>query len=150
FKLPSGEPDGGWDFGPPPPEQRHLVFGVSADGSVLAYRVPAGPKGNESGPAVVDGKTGSVIRRFTKHHFASDVSLSADGRRVAVLLEIAALSCTFDIVDATTGTSLRTIRVETGRGVPTFALAPDGSALIVHDQQTNKLRRFAVVPAKLP
>jgi hypothetical protein len=148
FKLPSGEPDGGWDFGSPPSGHRHLVYGMSADGMVIAYKGPAGLKGGESRPGVVDGKSGEVMRRFTKHHFASDVSLSGDGRRAALLLDIAADACTFDVVDVRTGESLSSLRLTTGRAVPSFLLSPDGAALFVHDPQKNKLHRLDVVPAK--
>jgi hypothetical protein len=150
FKLPSGAPDGGWDFGPPPPGQRHLVYGISADGSAVAYKGPAGLKSNESWPGLVDGKTGEVTRRFSKHHFASDVSVSADGRRAALLLEVTADACTFDVVDTTTGASLGTARLVTGRAVPSFALSPDGNVLFAHDPAANKLHRLDVVPPKSP
>ena len=58
FKLPSGESDGGWDLGTPPQGRRHVVHGLSANGSILAYNGPAGSKDGSSMPGVLDGRVG--------------------------------------------------------------------------------------------
>jgi WD40 repeat protein len=150
FKLPSGEADGGWDLSPPPPNRRHMVFGISADGSALAYNGPASSKLSEMWPGVMNGKTGEMIQNFKKHHYASDVSISADGKRAALLLDIAGDACTIDVVDVARGDSLLRVRYASGRSMPTFALAPDGSSLLIHDAETNKLSRYDVPTPKSP
>ena len=149
FDTGSGSAAGGWDFGPAQAGRFHHVYGVSPDGSAVAYRGPAGSKSGESGPAVVNAK-GEVVRRLTRHHPASDVCLSADGRRAALLLEVAATACTFDVIDVATGKSLREVPVATGRPLPSFALSPDGGSLVVHDTGTNQLHRFVVPAPKSP
>jgi hypothetical protein len=146
FKIPSGEQDGGWDFAAPPEGKRHRVFGISRDGSIVAYKGPAGLK-DESRPGIVNGRTGEVIRSFTRHFFASDVSLSADGRRAALLKEVAADACTLEIVDADNGNPVAEFRVS-ARVVPVFTLSADGESLFVHDSQSNKLQRLDVAGAK--
>jgi hypothetical protein len=127
-----------------------MVYDISDDGSALAYNGPGAAKASENWPGVMNGKTGELIRQFKKHHFASDMSMSADGRRAALLLDIAADSCAFDVVDVASGNSLGQVRVTTGRAMPSFVLAPDGGALLVHDPTANKLYRFDVPAPKSP
>ena len=77
FKLPSGEADGGFDLGPPHVGQRHMVYGISGDGSVIAYNGPAGLKGTEVGRPRWTGR--AKVLRHLKHFFATEVAVSADG-----------------------------------------------------------------------
>jgi hypothetical protein len=139
FKLPSGEADGEWDLGPPPAGRKHLVYGTSADGSVLAYNGPAGLKDGAQSPALLDGRSGKVVRHFREHLGVSELSLSADGARVALMRDLTADSCVIDVVDAASGNSLRRVTVVSGRWLPAFALAPDGRSLALFNPDTTLL-----------
>lgn len=143
FKLPSGEPAGGFNLGPPPAGRKHNFYGVTADGAAVAYNGPFEQKDGTPAPGVLDGATGKWTQTFKQHFFASEVSLSADGRRAAVLRDAAATECEFEVVDVKTGEGLVQVRF-TGRDIPTAALTPDGTGLIVHDPATDKVRLFDV------
>ena len=84
FKLPSGEADGGFDLGAPPGGRRHLFDGMSADGSVIAYRGPAETKDDQMMPGILDGKTGRLTRQFQKHSAVSAMTTSQPRARPAV------------------------------------------------------------------
>jgi hypothetical protein len=150
FKLPSGDVDDKFDLGPPHVGQRHMVYGISGDGSVIAYNGPAGLKGTEVGPSTLDGVSGKVLRPFRKHFFATEVAVSADGRRAALMLEVTENACTIEVVDAGTGDPLGRVRMVTGRAVPSFALAPDGRSLVVHDPEADKVHLFEVPDRRSP
>ena len=150
FKLPSGEADGGWELPAPVAPRRHDAFDISADGSVIAYNGPGDKKVNGMWPGVIDGKTGAITQQFKTAHYASRVSISDDGRRAAMILEIKEGGCTLGVVDAKSGTSLAKVRVESGQSSPNFALTPDGKALLVHDYNTKKLCLFGLPEPKSP
>ena len=153
FKLPAGTPDGEWDLGEPPGDGRHTVWGISADGSAVAYTGPAVRGRQFQAPAVLDGKTGRPLLIFKDGVYFSEVSISADGRRAAVMLdgkERVAGTTLFGVVDVASGATLGQVRVATGIVVPPFALAPDGKALVVLDRSGAKLHLFDVPAPKGP
>ncbi|HYH69095.1 MAG TPA: hypothetical protein VD866_30655, partial [Urbifossiella sp.] len=127
FKLPSGEPDGEFDLGPPR-FWKHELHGVSADGSVVAYFGPRGRAGG-IGPASLDGKTGAVLNSFPPApNNNCGVSVSADGRRVAWTLNNNGASSAV-VADARTGAEFA--RVPVGGPIAFPALSADGSVLVV-------------------
>ena len=146
FKLPTGENAGGWDLGPAPPGRRHVVYGLSADGSTIAYNGPAGTKDGSSVPAVLDGKSGGLTRRFNESFAASQLSISDDGQRVALIRDVTLEDCTLEVADVGTGQMLKSVKVASGPRLPTYALAPDGSALVVFNPSDRKLHSYALPP----
>jgi len=149
FKLPSCEADGGWDLGVPPAGRRHTVYGISADGSFVAYNGPLGSKDGAQFPAIIDGKTGTVIRQFKDHLAVSDLSISADGRRVALMRGFSADACDIEAVEAATGKTLKRVNVNSGRSLPPYTLSPDGRMLFVFNPVEKKVHVYDV-PASAP
>jgi len=132
FKLPSGEPDGAWEFERVTGGRRHDVTSMSADGALLGYTGPAGRGPNAFGPAVLDGKTGKPVHLFSKEYYAvSRVALATDGKRAAVIRSIANETSTCDVVDARTGAVLGRAVVAAGASIPPFALARDGTLVVL-------------------
>jgi serine/threonine protein kinase len=141
IKLPSGTIDRQWVH-PPGGERPHEVTGMSDDGSVLGYRGPArgslGP-----GPAVLDGTSGKVIHSFSGEYWSlSPVSVSADGRRVAVQRAGADGLGGYDILDSRTGAPLGRASIKPDRPSPTFALTRDGTALVIISNSEKKVHVF--------
>jgi hypothetical protein len=150
FKLPSGEQDGGWDFGPPQVGRINAVHAISADGSLAAYTGPGIGKTRAAMPGVIDGKTGQAVRTFAKdYHDSSAFALSENGRRVAVLRTFQPDGGEFvraiDAIDVRTGLVFNRARIESGTSIPTFDLTPDGKALVVHDAAVHKAYLFDLI-----
>jgi hypothetical protein len=142
FKRPYGEPDGEWDYGPPAKGRSHTVTTISGDGRVIGYNGPA-KSPTESGPCLVDGKTGEVIHRFDNaYHENSPVVLSEDGRRAGVLRAFTGDEAIIDVVTVPKGDVIARAKVPTKRSIPTFTLADRGETLLVHDAKSGKLWRF--------
>ena len=121
----------------------HPQRAIGADGSAIAYMGPSEAKDTPTKPAILDGKTGKPIRQFTKHFLASEVSLSDDGKRAAVLFDAEATWCTFEVVDTATGEPVGRVRIA-GKDIPTVTLSQDGRALVVHDPGTDRATLFDV------
>jgi WD40 repeat protein len=128
YKLPSGERDGGWDFGAPK-TWKHEVTSASADGSVLAY-IGALDRRPES--VLLNGKTGVVLQRFKATNSSGAPVVSADGRRAAVAWTDNKGIFTVAAIDVRTGAVLG--EVPTASGLVALGLAPDGSALALATQ----------------
>ncbi len=143
FKLPSGEPDGEFNLGQTTGNRRHMFYGISADGSAIAYNGPAEMKEMGAMSGVLDGKTGKLTRQFRKHFSASEVAISADGRRAALILEVEDKACTFEVVDVSSGEAVGRIRV-VGRAIPSVNLSSDGRVLVLHDPEADKVHLFEV------
>jgi hypothetical protein len=142
FKRPDGEPDGEWDYGPPVKGRSHAVTAISRDGRVIGYNGPAKSQ-TESGPCLLDGKTGDVIHRFDRaYHENSAVVLSEDGRRAAVLRTFTGDEAIVDVVTVPKGDAIARAKVPTKRSIPTFTLSDRGETLLVHDAKSGKLCRF--------
>jgi hypothetical protein len=142
FKLPSGEPDGEWNCGPPAEGRSHTVTAVSRNGRVIGYNGPVKSQ-TESGPCLLDGKTGDVIHRFDNaYRDDSPVALSEDGRIAAVLRTFAGDEAIVDVVTVSKGDPIARAKVPTKRSVPTFTLSDRGDTLLVHDAKSGKLWRF--------
>jgi WD40 repeat protein len=141
FKLPSGEADGRWEL--PGAVGRASEFtSISADGRLVGYTGP-GVGADRATVAVLDGKTGAVVRAFGREYmYTSPVSLSADGRLAAVMRAPPGFGSEFtvDVVEVAGGKLVGRATVETrNRSVPTFQLTPDGRALLVHDYNGKNL-----------
>ena len=149
FKLPSGEADGEFKLGGTTASRRHNFYGISADGSAIAYNGPAWLKEAGTVASVLDGKNGMVIRQFPKHFPASEVTLSADGRRAILILDLEATASTFEVVDVPTGKPQGRVRV-LGKAIPTLSLSPDGQLVVLHDPETDKVHLFDVPGAEAP
>jgi hypothetical protein len=147
FKLPSGEADGGFDLGRPGPAREQEVNSISADGRLVGYTGP-GTGAERVILAVLDGKTGAVVRSFGAEYFyTSPVYLSADGRLAAVMRKPPGVGSeiTIDVVSVSDGRVVGRAVVETQqRSVPMFRLTPDGKALLVHDYNGQNLYWFDV------
>ncbi len=143
--LPSGESEG-WIYPTPANGRTHAVTDVSADGLAIGYNGPA-RSATDTGPCLVDGKSGDVLHRFGKG-FAetSPVALSADGRVAAVLREPVENEVTVEVVSVPKGEPIARATITTNGARPTFALSPDARVLIVHDPKAGTLRRFDLPP----
>src|SRR5207248_366110 len=80
FKLPSGQPDGGWEF-PRGPGRNHHALALSPDGKTLLYG-GAADKGAER-PYLLDARTGQVVREFPAGSFLTHIGSMSDDARVA-------------------------------------------------------------------
>lgn len=151
FRLPSGEQeDDGWDFSSPFDERIHDVHAISADGSSVAYRGP-GIKKSGSQLGILEGKTGRVIRSFTKdYHEGALIALSENGRRAALLRAFTPGDNSFvralDIIDVATGSVFYRARIEPGTAIPTFDFTPDGKGLVVQDPASHRAYFFEIDP----
>jgi hypothetical protein len=142
-KLPSGEIEPQWTLPAPVSPRYHEVTSISADGSVLGYRGPAGRKENSTGPALLDGATGKVIHLFSSdYYYGSRVGLSADGRRAGIQRNAPDGFRSYDIVDTRNGAVLGRTTVQTGPSVPPFDITPDGTAVIVIAKLEKKICVF--------
>jgi serine/threonine protein kinase len=141
-KLASGTVERQWAHPPGAGGRYHDVTGMSDDGSVLGYRGPArGPLG--PGPAVIDGTSGRVIHSFSDEYFStSAVSVSADGRRVAVQRAGADGSGGYDVLDSRTGAPLGRAPIKTDRSSSAFALTRDGTMLVIVSNPEKKVHAF--------
>src|SRR5205807_1987410 len=106
FKLPGGEPDGGWTFGTQGGGIQHAVGGVSGDGRVIGH-AGRGKQGAplEIRPHLLDGATGAdlwQIPREYDNHTAPVVS--RDGRLAALKRARVPNSntVTFEVLDVAT------------------------------------------------
>jgi len=142
FKLPSGEPDGAWELGSPPKGRWHTVHGVAGDGSAIAYTGPAGLKGGAQSPAILDGRTGAVIRQFNDYFPASELSISDDGRRIALMRDVTADSCTVDVLDVPSGDLIRRVQEVSERYLVSFQLAGDGRTLLMFKPAEERLQCY--------
>ncbi len=148
FKLPSGEPDGGFDLGPPRnPVRSHVVSSISADGRVIGYTGPGPDKAADAqGQYVLDGRTGAVVRAFGKgYFFASPVGVSADGRLATALRSSPqmATDLEIDVLDLATGAVAARVAVPNARGVIVASeFTPDGRSLVMHDGKGGRLYLF--------
>ncbi|QJW93271.1 BUD32 family EKC/KEOPS complex subunit [Frigoriglobus tundricola] len=142
FQLPAGEPDGDWNYGPPPAGRAHAVTSVNANGRVIGYNGPA-KFDADSGPCFIDGKSGTVLHRFGPPYSSrSPVVLSADGRAAAVLKEPVGAEVTIDVVGVPKGEVIARATVPTSGGSPTIFLTGDSRVLLAHDPKTGTLWRF--------
>jgi serine/threonine protein kinase len=143
-KLPSGTVDRQWAHPPGMVGHYHDVTGMSDDGSVLGYCGPIGR--GRPGPAILDGTSGKVIHLFSDEYFPmSPVSVSADGRRVAVQRVGSDVLSGYDILDARTGTPLGRAAVKTDRSIPAvlpFTLTRDGTLLVIASHAEKKVYAF--------
>jgi hypothetical protein len=84
-----------------------------------------------------------VIHSFSDEYFsASPVSVSADGRRVAVQRADSDGSSGYDILDSRTGTPLGRVSIKTDRPSSAFALARDGTMLVIVSNSEKKVHAF--------
>jgi WD40 repeat protein len=144
YKLPSGEPAEGWEFAPSP--QGNVVASASDDGSVLAYSGSIDKKW--SGTATLDGKTGTVLHRFTRddRHRAVPVAVSADGRRVLMSwMDNATGILSYDVADARTGAVAG--RIPPGALVTSAALSRDGMTLLLASHGPKPTIQVFDIPA---
>ena len=65
FSLAEESEPQGWDYPPAAAGQTHTVTAITASGRVIGYNGPARSR-TETGPCLVDGKTGDVLHRFGK------------------------------------------------------------------------------------
>jgi formylglycine-generating enzyme len=145
FKLPSGEEDGGWDFGPPRERRISTVLGISADGSKVAYDGPGLLKPGSAQVGVIDGKTGKPVLSVPKSYLDNFAALSADGRRAAFIrfppdgMEV---EWRIDVFDVPSGEMFAYVRFVASRSNPMFEFTPDGKALVVHDCNGVKAKAY--------
>jgi hypothetical protein len=150
FRLPSGDLDGEWDYGPPTEGRSHTVTAISRDGSTIGYNGPAKSQ-TESGPCLVDGKTGEVLHRFdSAYREDSPVVLSEDGRRAALLQTFTGDDAIVDVVTVPKGDVVARAKVPTKRSIPTFSLSYGGDTLLIHDAKSGKLWRFDLPAGVMP
>ena len=155
FKLPSGEADGEWDLPARDPTGTSRVTDVSADGRVVGYHGLRLPAGGTS--AVLDGKTGEVVRAFGNDYLVAwHVSLSADGRLAALMRQPAGADRQLygiDVIEVATGRVVGRAPLPTGgaMAVAYYMLTPDGRGLVVHNPRQNRLQWFDVpeLPAEV-
>lgn len=142
FKLPTGEPTEEWDYGPPVEGHSHTVTTISKDGHLIGYTGPLKSQ-TESGPYLIDGKTGEPIHHFDNdYHASSPVVLSEDGRCAAVLRAISGDEAIIDVLTVPKCVVIARAKVMTKRAIPTFTLSDRGETLLVHDARSGKLYRF--------
>lgn len=141
FKLPSGEADGGWEL----PKRVGIgllpsISSISNDGRVLGYYGP--PNGDAAAVAILDGKTGNVLRAFGRDYIAGRPSVSGDGRLAAVLRRDEIRSYSVEVLEIDSGHVIAKAVIDSGGMVPTYFLTPDGKALIVRDPSNEKVHWF--------
>jgi WD40 repeat protein len=128
FKLPSGQPDGGWSF-PPPKLQVHLaITGMSADGGVIEYHGEGtGKEFGGYGIYLLDGKSGQVLFH-PKMSRDWPLRISGDGRIAAFWSRRVQTEDIFEIVDVSTGAVVARAQVPCIPmvGGHIFELSPDG------------------------
>jgi hypothetical protein len=135
YKLPSGEKGVEWPAGQGTAAKTARVPSVSADGGRVVFYGTL-PGGSGMGTAVVDGRTGEVIRKLDNPPYQPAVaSLSPDGKRVAVPVSDArdGIIWHVDVVDVATGRKLGRITPprESGSEVPRPRFSPDGRSVAV-------------------
>jgi hypothetical protein len=147
FKLPLGEQDGEWDFGPPQAGNLNIVHSISADGALVACSGPGPMKAAGTLLGLIDGRNGRVVRTFGKdYHANSSIALSENGRRAALLSAFKPDDDnpvrTIDVIDVATGMVNYRARIEPGAAIPTFDFTQDGKGLVVYDPAARKAYLF--------
>jgi hypothetical protein len=145
FKVPTGEADGGWEFTEPDGTGiYHRVHGVSADGGVIAYSGPRNTRRDFS-LAMLNGKTGEVLRRFRPEYLPRPGILSGDGRFVVLHRPPAQGRLTFEVFPtAADSPAVAQVAVPYDRSIPLARLSPDGRIILVHDHAVGKLNAYEV------
>jgi hypothetical protein len=139
FKLPSGEADGGWELPQANGVQSPQITSISSDGKLLAYTGPA-VGAEQSTAAVLNGKTGEVVRGFGADYLGQIV-VSGDGRFAAVARKPVAGDDGFaiDLVELPDGKVIGRAAARSDRNTPTFFLTADGRGLVVHDHSSERV-----------
>jgi formylglycine-generating enzyme required for sulfatase activity len=154
FKLPSGEEDGGWDFSQLKAGWASIAHCISADGKYVGYTgpgfvsLPGGGKQFKRVFGVLAGKNGATVGTFDDDYTGTFVSLSADGKRAALVKtppDGEKVLWTTDVVDLTNGAVLAQAKFESSRTIPVGFLTPDGNALVIHDLGGRKAYWFDVI-----
>ena len=128
FKLPSGEASDRWELPKPEGGLSPRVTAISADGALVGYTGP-GIGANRAPVAVLNGKTGEVVRGFGAEYLPGHLSLSADGKLAAVLRRPRqGEGMMIDVIEMTGGRVIGRATVRSERIVPIFFLTPDGRA----------------------
>lgn len=159
YRLPSGEVDGEWAANPEQTVRTARLVSMTADGSRLVYsgQLPGGG----SGAALLDGKSGAVIRRIDAPPYQPAVaSLSPDGRLVALPLSEPrdGVQWHVDVLEVATWKKLGRVSPprEHGSDVPLPRFAPDGKTIAVMFRNARRLALYdapdpaAPLPAAAP
>jgi hypothetical protein len=84
FRLPSGQPDGEWNFGQEAARGRGKVLALSADGAVILFS--GQPPRRGFGVHLLDGNAGDVLHSFTTRSYFDEAGfLSPDGSSVVLV-----------------------------------------------------------------
>jgi hypothetical protein len=83
-----------------------------------------------------------VIRQFNDYFPASELSISDDGRRIAVMRDVTADSCTVDVLDVPSGDLIRRVQEVSERYLVSFQLAGDGRTLLIFKPAEERLQCY--------
>ncbi|WP_439630603.1 protein kinase domain-containing protein [Gemmata sp.] len=132
FKLPSGEADGEWKFGPVG-RPLYVLF-ASRDARVLVCN---GFNGDSATRVLVDGHTGTSIAVLADRGLQNSYQLSADGKLVVSLAR--GSDWFLNLFDGARGTGIGQMKLPAtndGSG-SVVAFAPDGRTAVVVDRKQS-------------
>ncbi|MBN9523582.1 PD40 domain-containing protein [bacterium] len=153
YRLPSGQPDGEWAANPEQTVRTARVIAMTADGSRLVYsgQLPGGG----SGAALLDGKTGAVVRRIDNPPYQPmAASLSPDGRLIALPVSEFrdGVQWHVDVLEAATWKKLGRVSPprEHGTDVPLPRFSPDGKTIAVMFRNARRLALYDAPDPAVP